>query len=247
MGENVNGCFNYEVVGISGIVNYGEFIILDGLLVVDGDQMMIVIDCEDEDCGLIIVIVVLEGCFEFCDLEVVVFNDGCDDMVISVLEDDIFLGIFCVFGISIGDCFIYMINGELFMGMYNVLILVGLFLIMDGDVIIEIQDCVISDCIIMVMFDVLELVCFGLENCIIVCFLDVNLEDIGLSCGDVDVIFNNLFSVVIMGELLFDGICEVVNISFEDELLMLEGCSNVMIICMFIVEMVMGEVFFCQQ
>ena len=246
-GENANGCFNYEVAGISGTANYGELIILNGLLVADGDQTMTVTDCEDEDCGLTTVIVAPEGCSEPCDLEVAVFNDGCDDMATSAPEDDTFSGTFRVFGTSIGDCFTYTINGESFTGTYNALIPVGPFLITDGDVTIEIQDCATSDCTTTVMLDAPESACSGLENCTIACPPDVNSEDIGLSCGDVDAIFNNPSSVAITGEPLLDGTCEVANISFEDELSTLEGCSNVTIIRTFTVETVMGEVFSCQQ
>ncbi|MEL6660735.1 MAG: SdrD B-like domain-containing protein, partial [Bacteroidota bacterium] len=198
---------------------YGDALVAEYPVDLSVPVILTVLDSEDPACTANTVVEVPEECIpEPCDLEVAVFNNGCDDMGSSDEMDDTFSGSFRVSGAGTSDCFTYTINDETFTGDYNQLIAIGPFLIIEGDVLVEIEDCADSDCVISFVLEAPETPCSTTLDCSIACPPDVTSEELGLGCSALDNILNNPESVLITGEPIVEGVCQIAVMTFVDEL-----------------------------
>lgn len=210
-GENVG--FGWFVIDMEGNVFNGFYNIELSCIYMDvvfGMEIMIIfIDVENgEECFIELIFVVFD-CDELCVQFCVVYLLVCDNNgILDDLFDDIYMVIILVVGQNIGSCFIYVIGGEIFMGIYGVLFEVGLFLISGGNVMFLVEDCEDSSCGYLMLVLVLEEICFNGLEIMVECLISnyfclIFEEDIMLYCID---LFECMFMVEVV-VLEVSGVC----------------------------------------
>lgn len=180
--------------GIMG--NFGDMISFGLYFIIDGNMIFDVVLDVNDNCVFIVLVIVLQFCFEVCDIEVVIFNVICDDNgILGDSSDDIFSFIVLVIGDDISNSWIVLDEIGMFIqfGMIGMFIVFNLgSLIVDGLVSIIFWDISNLDCEVMVEI-IFFVLCF-VVLCII--FVDVVIEFCDNN-GNVDFV-DDIFIFIIM-------------------------------------------------
>ena len=205
-------------------------------------------DLADASCTETVTIAVPTDCVDppVCSISASAQIFACDNQDTPTTADDTFSGFFQVTGTNTSNCFNYTIDGVTRTATYGELLVVGPILGTQGDVMVSIVDCINPDCMVEVR---LINPCVEVpDNCTFDCPPDTSSTALGLSCGEVDAIFNNPASLAMTGQpVVTSTACTISEMTFTDTWSSQEGCANGTIVRTFTFRLSTDERVTCTQ
>lgn len=184
------------VSGIYNVIRRMGFYVIS-----DGDISLVVEDLNDFSCNVMVDVEVFFICLDRCVIEIEFSSVECvDNDILSCFEDDLYYFIVVVSGInSVGNIWVVIDGENEYIGIYGEEVVLGLFLIVEGNVQLIFMDFNDLECISLVIVEVLE-ICF--DVCEIIEILVDNIE-----CFD-----NNILVDLIDDIFIFEVMVNVLNL-----------------------------------